>query len=133
MPRSAVVLLLATLLGLTGCEFESQIETGPPETASSVGQSDVPEGSLDPAAASAALVSLPVAEKTSLDGYERGCGGGEGCVFGPAWTDVDRNGCDQRNDVLHRDLAEVEVREGTQGCVVVAGLLDDPYTGSTVT
>jgi hypothetical protein len=53
-------------------------------------------------------------------------------VFGPRWADVDRNGCDQRNDVLHRDLTDVEVREGTQGCVVGAGLLDDPYTGETV-
>jgi hypothetical protein len=54
-------------------------------------------------------------------------------VFGPAWSDVDRNGCDQRNDVLHRDLTEVAVRDGTQGCVVVEGVLDDPYTGATVT
>ena len=133
MPRSAVVVLLAVLFALTGCEFEWQIETGPPETASSVGQAEVPEGTLDPAAASAALVSLPIEEKTSLDGYERSCGEGDGCVFGPAWADVDRNGCDQRNDVLHRDLAQIEVREGTQGCVVVAGVLDDPYTGATVT
>ena len=133
MPRSAVLLLFAVLLALTGCTFEWQIETGAPEPASAVGQGDVPEGTLDPAAASAALLSLPVAEKTSLDGYERGCGDGEGCVFGPAWADVDRNGCDQRNDVLHRDLVEIEVRDGTQGCVVVAGVLDDPYTGATVT
>jgi hypothetical protein len=97
-----------------------------------VGQGDVPAGTLDPVAAAAALAALPVAEKASPDGYERGCGEGEGCVFGPAWSDVDRNGCDQRNDVLHRDLTEVEVREGTQGCVVVAGVLDDPYTGETV-
>lgn len=133
MPRSAVLLLIAALLALAGCEVEWQIESGPPEPASSVGQGDVPEGTLDPAAASAALVSLPVKEKTGLDGYERDCGEGEGCVFGPAWADVDRNGCDQRNDVLHRDLVEVEVRDGTQGCVVVAGVLDDPYTGETVT
>ena len=79
-----------------------------------------------------ALAGLAVAEKAALDGYERGCGEAEGCVFGPAWSDVDRNGCDQRNDVLHRDLTAVEVREGTQGCVVVAGVLDDPYTGRTV-
>jgi len=26
----------------------------------------------------------------------------------------------------------VQVREGTQGCVVVAGVLDDPYTGAAV-
>jgi hypothetical protein len=130
--RSTAPLLLAALLALTGCEVEWQLETGPPDPASSVGQGDVPEGTLDPAAASAALLDLPIEAKTSLDGYERGCGEGEGCVFGPAWADVDRNGCDQRNDVLHRDLADIEVREGTQGCVVVAGLLDDPYTGATV-
>jgi Protein of unknown function (DUF1524) len=129
--RSAVLVLLC-LFALTGCTFEWQVESGPPEPASSVGQGDVPAGTLDPAAASAALADLAVAEKTSLDGYERGCGAGEGCVFGPAWADVDRNGCDQRNDVLHRDLTEIEVREGTQDCVVIAGGLDDPYTGEVV-
>ena len=129
----AVLPLVAVLLALTGCKVEWQVDTGGPTPVSSVGQGDVPDGTLDPTAASAALVDLRVAEKTSLDGYERGCGEGEGCVFGPAWTDVDRNGCDQRNDVLHRDLADVEVREGTHDCVVVAGVLDDPYTGVTVT
>ena len=134
MPRSAVVVLLAVLLALTGCQFEWEIGSGPPEPspAASVGQGDVPAGTLDPASAATALAALPVAEKTPLDGYERGCGEGEGCVFGPAWSDVDRNGCDQRNDVLHRDLTEVEVRDGTQGCVVIAGVLDDPYTGQSV-
>jgi hypothetical protein len=132
VPRSAVPVLLAAVLALTGCTFEWQVETGPPEPASSVGQGDVPAGTLDPAGAVAALAGLTVAEKTSLDGYDRGCGEGEGCVFGPAWADVDRNGCDQRNDVLHRDLTDVQVREGTQGCVVIAGVLDDPYSGETV-
>jgi hypothetical protein len=127
-----VPLLLAVLLALAGCEVEWQLESAPPEPASSVGQGDVPAGTLTPSAAAAALAGLPVAEKTSLDGYERDCGEGAGCVFGPAWADVDRNGCDQRNDVLHRDLTEVEVRAGTQGCVVIAGVLDDPYSGETV-
>ncbi|MGY1804097.1 HNH endonuclease family protein [Blastococcus sp. SYSU D00922] len=132
MRRSVLPVLLAVLLSLTGCEFEWQLEPGPPSPAASVGQGDVPAGTLDPAAAATALAALPVADKGTLDGYERGCGDGEGCVFGPAWSDVDRNGCDQRNDVLHRDLTEVEVREGTQDCVVVAGRLDDPYTGEVV-
>src|SRR3954454_19007442 len=134
MPTSRPgLLLLAVLVALTGCTVDWQVESGPPEpAAAAVGQGDVPAGTLDPAAASAALVGLPVADKGSLDGYERGCGDGEGCVFGPAWTDVDRNGCDQRNDVLHRDLTEVQVREGTHDCVVVAGVLDDPYTGQNV-
>jgi hypothetical protein len=132
VPRSALPLLLAVLCALAGCTFEWEVRSAAPEPASAVGQGDVPAGTLDPAAASAALAALTVAGKTSLDGYERGCGEGEGCVFGPAWADVDRNGCDQRNDVLHRDLTGIEVREGTRGCVVVAGALDDPYTGRTV-
>jgi hypothetical protein len=130
-PRSFLLLLLA-FVTLTGCSFEWQLEDPSEPSLTSVGQGDVPAGTLDPAGAAAALVELPVAEKTSLGGYERGCGQGEGCVFGPAWSDVDRNGCDQRNDVLRRDLTEVQVREGTQDCVVVAGLLEDPYTGATV-
>ena len=130
--RARLLALLVVLLVLSGCTFEWQLE-GPAEPAlTSAGQGDVPAGTLDPTAAAAALVDLRVAEKAGLDGYERDCGEGEGCVFGPAWADVDRNGCDQRNDVLHRDLTDVQVRDGTQGCVVVAGVLDDPYTGAVV-
>ena len=125
-------LLLAVLLSLTGCRLDWSVAAPAEPGLASVGQGDVPAGTLLPAAASAARSELPVAAKTSLDGYERGCGTGEGCVFGPAWADIDRNGCDQRNDVLHRDLTEVEVREGTHGCVVIAGILDDPYSGTTV-
>jgi hypothetical protein len=128
----AGLLLLTVLFALTGCTFEWQLEDPAQPTLTSVGQGDVPAGTLDPTAAAAALATLPVAEKAALDGYERGCGEGEGCVFGPAWADVDRNGCDQRNDVLHRDLTEVQVREGTHDCVVIAGVLDDPYTGASV-
>jgi hypothetical protein len=130
--RVRLLAVLGVLLALAGCTFEWQLEEPAQPTLSSVGQGDVPAGTLDPAAASAALTALPVGEKTPLDGYERGCGEGEGCVFGPAWADVDRNGCDQRNDVLHRDLADVQVREGTQDCVVIAGILDDPYSGAVV-
>jgi hypothetical protein len=130
--RAPLLALLVVLLALSGCTFEWQLDGPAQPTPSSVGQGDVPAGTLDPSAASAALAGLQVAEKTPLVGYERGCGEGEGCVFGPAWADVDRNGCDQRNDVLHRDLADVQVRDDTQGCVVIAGVLDDPYTGAVV-
>ena len=132
MSRTAVPVLLAVLLALAGCTFEWQLEDPAEPSLTSVGQGDVPAGTLDPAAATTALAGLTVAEKSTLDGYERGCGDGAGCVFGPAWADIDRNGCDQRNDVLRRDLTEVQVREGTQGCVVIAGMLDDPYTGRSV-
>ncbi len=49
--------------------------------------------------------------------------------FGPAWSDVDRNGCDTRNDVLARDLTATSFHPGTRGCVVVGGRLADPYAG----
>jgi hypothetical protein len=128
----AGLLLLTVLLALTGCTFDWRAGAPAEPAPSSVGQGHVPAGTLGPAAAASALAALPAAAKTSLAGYERGCGEGEGCVFGPAWADVDHNGCDQRNDVLHRDLTDVQVREGTHDCVVVAGVLDDPYTGRTV-
>ena len=53
-------------------------------------------------------------------------------LFGQRWADVDRNGCDTRNDVLRRDLTDVEVKPGTQGCLVLSGTLLDPYSGSVI-
>lgn len=52
--------------------------------------------------------------------------------FGPAWADTDHNGCDQRNDVLARDLTDVTYKPGTHNCVVLSGRLADPYTGKTI-
>lgn len=50
-------------------------------------------------------------------------------AFGPAWKDVDRNGCDTRNDVLRASLRDVVFRKGST-CVVESGVLPvDPYTG----
>jgi len=49
-------------------------------------------------------------------------------AFGPAWADADGNGCDQRDDVLSRDLVGVVVAPD-DACTVVAGHLDDAYTG----
>jgi hypothetical protein len=52
--------------------------------------------------------------------------------FGPAWADVNRNGCDTRNDVLARDLTQVTFKAGTHNCVVESGMLADPYSGSAI-
>ncbi|BAS11339.1 hypothetical protein AHiyo4_47610 [Arthrobacter sp. Hiyo4] len=52
--------------------------------------------------------------------------------FGPAWADVDRNGCDTRNDILARDLDSETFKPGTQNCVVATGTLADKYTGTTI-
>ncbi|WP_433680696.1 HNH endonuclease family protein [Nocardia sp. CA-119907] len=85
------------------------------------------------------LVSVRVvATRGRPGGYERGCQVGQGCVFGPSWTDDydgpgGHDGCDTRNNVLRRQLTEVSFRSGTNNCVVTAGRLDDPYTGNRIT
>ncbi len=68
------------------------------------------------------LATLAVKGRGPKTGYARE-------QFGPAWADVDRNGCDTRDDVLNRDLGGKRWRSGTHGCVVIAGVLRDPYTG----
>lgn len=73
----------------------------------------------------AALRALPVKGKAAKTGYSR-------ALFGQAYTDADRNGCDTRNDALRRDLSAVVIKEGTRGCVVLSGELVDPYTGRQV-
>lgn len=51
--------------------------------------------------------------------------------FGDGWLDLDRNGCSTRNDVLARDLDDVEWLADRE-CTVASGILQDPYTGTTV-
>jgi len=85
----------------------------------------------------ARLQALPVLEPTAASGYDRSCSPGDGCVFGPAWSDdssapMAHNGCDTRNDVLRASLTDVTVRPGTKGCVVESGTLLDPYSGEQV-
>jgi hypothetical protein len=73
----------------------------------------------------AALRDLAVKGRAPKTGYSRE-------QFGAAWSDVDRNGCDTRDDILRRDLTSIQVRAATAGCVVVAGSLADPYTGTGI-
>ncbi|MDQ4214737.1 GmrSD restriction endonuclease domain-containing protein [Microbacterium sp. ASV81] len=69
------------------------------------------------------LATLPVKGKAAVTGYARTA------QFGRAWLDVDRNGCDTRDDILARDLSNL-TRRGS--CVVLTGRLTDPYTGATL-
>ena len=78
-----------------------------------------------PGSALRQLATLPVKGRAAKTGYSR-------AQFGPAWADVDRNGCDTRNDILARDLTAETFRAGTSNCVVLTGQLRDPYTGRTV-
>jgi hypothetical protein len=73
----------------------------------------------DLASGRSALDGLAVRGRATTTGYARE-------RFGQAWADVDGNGCDTRNDVLRRDLTDAT---STDGCTVLSGTLDDPYTG----
>lgn len=110
-----------------------------PDTQSGPAGQRVPDGTLTAAAAREALRTVPVSPPGTMTGYDRECGTGHGCVFGPPWSDdVDtgggHNGCDTRNDVLRRDLrsGSVRLKLGTHGCKVLAGILDDPYTARQI-
>jgi hypothetical protein len=93
-----------------------------------------------PAGAAEALRQLDslrvIPARSHRPGYQRGCARGQACSFGPAWTDNTsapggHNGCDTRNDILRTQLTHVAYRPGSR-CVVVAGVLHDPYTGRTI-
>ncbi|PVG84666.1 deoxyribonuclease [Nocardioides gansuensis] len=69
-------------------------------------------------------------------GYDRACDPGA-CVFGPAWTDDHdgvggHNGCDTRQDVLLRQMRDIELRWGSE-CRIYEARLTDPYTGEELT
>lgn len=77
----------------------------------------------------AALQSLPIKGRAPKTGYERS-------LFGERWSDDvtvadGRNGCDTRNDILRRDLVDVVIKPGSNGCAVLSGTLNDPYTGTS--
>jgi hypothetical protein len=75
--------------------------------------------------ATVVLETLLVKGRAPKTGYSRE-------AFGPSWADTDYNGCDTRNDMLRRDLGGVTVKRGTHGCVVLEGVLVDPYSGEEV-
>ncbi len=67
------------------------------------------------------LATIAIKGRAPKTGYER-------TQFGNGWATA--NGCDTRNIILHRDMKQVVVADG---CKVDSGILDDPYTGKTIT
>ncbi|MRH28108.1 DUF1524 domain-containing protein [Microbacterium sp. SYP-A9085] len=110
---------------------QAAVDRTPAPTLASPTATATPTTSPTPTAAAAdtalaLLATLPVKGRAPKTGYDRTG------VFGPAWKDVDRNGCDTRNDILRRDLTNVTIKAGTHGCLVLAGSLADPYTGKKI-
>jgi hypothetical protein len=109
------------LLGSTATDTISQGVSDPSEPVGSSGDSSSGSSEL----ATNVLGTLVVKGKAPMTGYSRD-------QFGPAWADVDHNGCDTRNDILHRDLTDITTKTGTHDCTVLTGALKDPYTGKTI-
>lgn len=74
------------------------------------------------------LAALPVKGWDRVQDFQR-------WRFGKAWSDdvnveFGHNGCNTRDDILRRDLADLVVRPGT--CYAQSGTLHDPYTGTAL-
>jgi hypothetical protein len=85
----------------------------------------MPDATAADQKASVVLETLAVKGRAPKTGYTRD-------QFGQAWADVDRNGCDTRNDILHRDLTNLIYKSGTHDCIIASGTLIDPYSGETI-
>ena len=68
------------------------------------------------------IATVAVKGRAPKTGYSR-------AQFGPAWEDVNANGCDTRNDILKRDLSEKEFKDS---CIILSGVLADPYSGESI-
>lgn len=109
----ATLLIAAVPLGIfvwSLLNYQPSTQVEPQGTTTSV------EGS-----AIAELEKLEVKPKESASKYERS-------EFGSGWSAW--RDCDTRQKILMRDLEVTEV--DANGCTVISGVLDDPYTGKTI-
>jgi len=116
----ACAAVLTVAFGVAGCKngtLGADPASGGPTSA---GAPNAPHGS-----ALAAANALPVKGRAPKTGYYRD-------QFGSAWSDVDHNHCDTRDDILKRDLTATSFRAGTKDCIVTGGTLNDPYTGTRI-
>jgi len=125
LTRMGMVLMFAMVVTLAaGCVSVATPE--PSDSAAVSGSTAEPStSSARGGSALAVLATLAVKGRAPKTGYDRS-------LFGQAWADVDRNGCDTRNDVLRRDLTAYVLKSGTNGCLVLSGALHDPYSGKTI-
>ena len=94
---------------LAGCDAAANAL----EVIESASGADGAPDAADSGLAAKALVQLEdisVKGRAPKTGYSRE-------EFGPPWADVDRNGCDTRNDILARDLTDETFKPGTNNCV----------------
>lgn len=111
----SVVIVLAVFAGWLLVHRQEIFPTQP--TVEVVATSDANDTSL----ALTALDTLAVKGRAPKTGYTR-------TQFGDGWADKDS--CDTRNIILQRDLTAKVI--GEDGCKVMSGTLNDPYTGKII-
>ncbi|BCW78183.1 hypothetical protein NicSoilC5_02020 [Arthrobacter sp. NicSoilC5] len=128
LPAKVLTATIALMLAasLVGCDATAHAFEAAQSAPGIPGRPTVaPEAAGDSARALVQLETIPVKGRAPKTGYTRD-------QFGPAWADVDHNGCDTRNDILARDLIDKTFKAGTNNCVVASGTLADKYTGTTI-
>lgn len=120
-----VAIIVLAIFWAIGVEHHSPTPTANPTNAVSIQATPAQGGTLS------TLDSLKVVDNPKTNGkYDRVAD------FGPAWKDVDHNGCDTRNDILARDLTNISYRtdeaKKANKCVIVSGSLADPYSGTQI-
>ncbi|MEV6583728.1 HNH endonuclease family protein [Streptomyces sp. NPDC051582] len=130
MGRRAPLPALVAVLLITGCHHGDGV-TARASAARLVAQVPLAGPAFPPDAGTAKelLARLTVGWGENWQTYKRE-------NFGRYWSDDTdavggRNGCDTRDDVLRRDLSELRAGDRNP-CVVVSGVLHDPYTGKTL-
>jgi hypothetical protein len=125
-----LVALAVAVVALARCLRTDHASSGPSPTwtpgASATAPSPTDSAAFD--GARAALAALPVKGWDRTQDFKR-------YRFGKAWSDdvnveFGHNGCNTRDDILRRDLSDLEVRRGT--CYAERGTLHDPYTGTVI-
>jgi len=97
-----------------------------PQVSESPSISSTPEPNAGESPALLAAQSLVERGRSSTTNYSRD-------AFGSAWKDMDRNGCDTRNDILGRDFTTASYKVGTNDCKVIGGTWTDPYSNESYT
>lgn len=125
--KKFLTLAILLVLGISFCAPDLQSASSPAVDSSSgntAGQNESANPSpSETSSLQSQLNSLLIKGRAPKTGYSRD-------QFGSAWIDVDRNGCDTRNDILNRDLTYIIHKPGTSNCVVQSGNFYDPYTAT---
>ena len=137
-PVLDLVMILLVLVGTAGSPSDERLNAtdapGAPYGVAPTPGDRAPEPALSrdpdavlvtapPQTALPAVALLEVKGRAPKTGYDRD-------LSGSGWVDVDHDGCDTRNDILGGDLEPHAFKPGTRDCVVLTGVLDDPYTDS---